>query len=318
MELKCSCGFAFILATIFASTCCGQIQLEMEAKLIERAEECAMELLNKRLNLPNKWAALQEREEQNLTNVEQLEAGITQTTEFCAHHKLNGVTIQRMSQNSHYDRGTDRTDALDMETRKYRKPGLCLYKANSKEWKIVPKIPFDGYPSTDPYNWCIGSYGAVHFGSDEGQIELIFAKNVCLSAKEIKAGLQTIWGGPLVQKRPSSLVTIVFDKQTHLPVSVSRDFYPSWDPKNYVKLKHHTYSKLAVTWQEFKEANIYLPVKIEMTDTGALEKQHVEVVNRIRWLLNDQVPDAIFEDPTKHTIVEPTFPDYPKEEKRSR
>ncbi len=318
MSFTHSSRFVITLSILLiASTSYGQLQLEMEAKLIERAEEYAMELLHKRTNLPAKWAALQEREVQHLTNIEKLEAGITQTTEFCAHHKATGVTVQRLTEKSHYDRGTDRTEALDMEKRIYKKPGLSLYKANSKPWQIVPKVPYDGRPSTDPFNWCLANYGSTR-SLDEGYIDRIFEKKVCVSAKEFKAGLRSIWGNPHAQKKPSSLVSIDFDKHTHLPVSVSWDFYPEWDPKDYAKLKHHTHSKAVVTWQEFKEVKIYLPIKIEMIETGALKREHLEVVNRIRWLLNDQVPDALFEDPTKHEIVEPRFPDYPREEKRTR
>ncbi len=314
-------GFSIILS-MFAvgSTTYGQIQVEMEAKLIERADELSMELLHRRANLPSKWAALQEREVLHLSNIEQLESGITQITEFCAHHKQSGVTVQRLSESGHYDRGTDRTEALGMETRKYRKPGLSLYKANSKPWQIVPKIPFDGHPSTDPFNWCLGAYGSSQAGGlDEGHLDGIFERRVCFSAKEMRAGLQTRWGRPFADKKPAAVLNILFDKDMNLPISISWDFYPrEWDPKNYAKLDHRTHSKTTVTWQEFKEAKVYLPVKIELTETGVLKREHLEVVNRIRWLLDDQVPDALFEDPMKHEIVEPRFPDYPKEEKRSR
>jgi hypothetical protein len=40
---------------------------------------------------------------------------------------------------------------------------------------------------------------------------------------------------------------------------------------------------------------------------------HVELTNRICWLLNDDVPDSLFEDPLKSEVVLPVFPDYPKE-----
>ena len=317
MKFKHS-NLVIFLTLLVASNCNGQIQLEMQAKLIERAEELSIELLGRRIDLPSKWAALQEREVQHLTNLELLESGLTQTTEFCAHRKLGNVTVQRLTENSHYDRGTDRTSSFEMVKRIYKKPGLCLYKANEKKWQIVPSVPFDGYPCTDPFNWCLAAYAGTKTGSlDEGSIERIFAKKVCLSAKEIKAGLQTIWGNPKLQKKPSSAVSIVFVKHKNLPISVSFDFYPSgWDPKNFAKLKHHTHCKSVVTWLEFKEIEAFLPVKIEMIETGALKKEHLEVVNRIRWLFNDQVPDALFGDPMTHEIVEPTFPDYPKEEKR--
>jgi hypothetical protein len=303
--------------------CFGQIQDEVNAKLIVHAEDLMIELLDRRANLPNKWAALQEREVQNLTKLEQLEAGVTKTREFWAHSKAKNITIQHLQQSSHYDRGIDRTEAIDMELQVYKKPGLCLYKQNLKPWQIVPKVPFTGYPTTDPFNWCIGTYGSSKSGKlDESWIDAFVSKRVCVHASETKVGLRAVWGNPLAQAKQSSTATLLFDKFTSLPVSVTWNFYPKdWDPKNFAKVENRSYEKATITWQALKienQPNLYLPTKIEIVNLGVLEEEHHEVVNRIRWLINDQVPDSLFEDPTKNEIVEPPFPDYPKEEKRAR
>ena len=112
-------------------------------------------------------------------------------------------------------------------------------------------------------------------------------------------------------------------------MSVEWRYYPSdWNPKNFLKLDNRLFEKISISWQKFKveqkdqkdqkEVEIFLPIKAESVFTGVLRKEHNEVVNRIRWLLNDHVPDALFEDPTKNEIVEPVFPDYPKEDQKSR
>ena len=52
-------NLVIFLTLLLASNCDGQIQLEMQAKVIERAEELSIELLGRRINLPSKRAALQ-------------------------------------------------------------------------------------------------------------------------------------------------------------------------------------------------------------------------------------------------------------------
>ncbi len=328
MFLRSAPAIALTLAAVVSTNCFAQIQLQIQAELIERAEELAMDLLEQRGSLPEKWAALQEREVHHLTNLEELESGKTTTREFWAHSKQGSVTIQNLNQHSYYDRGIDRTESLDVATKAYKRPGLVLYKPKrSKSWEIVPKVPFNGYPTTDPFSWCIGNYTSTKTGTmDEGYIDRFVSKRTCVHAKEVKAGLVAVWGAPLPQKTPTSTATILFDKFTNLPMSVEWRYYPSdWHPKNFLKLDNRLIEKISISWQKFKveqkdqkEVEIFLPIKAESVFTGVLRKEHLEVVNRIRWLLNDQVPDALFEDPTKNEIVEPEFPDYPKDEQKSR
>jgi hypothetical protein len=325
-HLRFGIAFCFMMVSFNGF---AQIRQEMEAKLIERAEDLAMELIHRRANLPSKWAALQEREVHHLTQLEQLESGVTNTREFWAYSKDKSVTIQHVQEDSHYDRVQERTNALGIESRIYKKPSLCLYKPKSSSpWQIVPKVPSSGHRATDPFGWCIGSYTATRKGRTEDSIDAFVTKRACVKATEFKAGLQTVWGNPLPSKWPTATTAILFDKHTNLPVSVEWRYFPAgWDPKNFAKLEQRIVEKSTVTWKQFNveeggkhegAAKVYLPVKIENIFTGIEKEEHIEMLIRIRWLINDQVADAIFEDPTKNEIVEPTFPDYPMEEKRSR
>ncbi len=312
-----------LCGVIVSSRCCGQIREEIKARQIEKGEDLLIELMARRAHVPDRWAALQEREVHNLTKLDELEAGLAFTREFSAYSKEKSATAQHYLHQSHYDRDQDRTSSIDMEIRVHKKPGLCLYRANAKPWQIVPNVPFTGYCTTDPFNWCIGTYGSSKSGKlDEKWIDVFTAKRVCVSGNDLKAGFQAVWGNPFPQKSPCSTATILFDKSTNLPISVQWNYYPKdWDPKEFAKTQSKTYEKATITWQEFKtekEPKLYLPIKIEITHLGVLEDEHIEVLNRIRWLLDEKVPDAVFEDPSKTEIIEPEFPPYPTEKKRAR
>ncbi len=319
---------AFICTMFATSVCFGQIQLEMQKKLLEKADASAFELVQMRANLPAKWAALQERDENHLTRIAEFKVGVGKVTEFAAHQQSNKVTLYHVGQQSRIDDPLSTEPPIDWKSEPFgnndywlfRKPGSILFKERGAKWLSVPTIPKSICPPTDPFNWCVGAFSAASNGKlTESHLDYFFGETrVCVAAKETSQGLLTYWGSPAPRKLASG-TSILFDKVNHLPIRVEWDFYgKGWDPVDYATLPHATQSKLTISWQEFKnkESKVHLPVKIALVQTSnGWNPFHVELTNRIRWLLNDDVPDALFEDPSKQVVVLPTFPDYPADQK---
>lgn len=303
----------------------AQIQREIQEKLIDRADEYAFELVQRRAGLPPKWAALQERAENHLTKIDELKVGVVSISEFTASSRDRKIAIHHVGQNSRIDDALSTEPPIDWNSDPFgnkdywifRQPGLILFKSRQAKWQIVPTVDKTEYPTADPFGWALATHGIASQGSlDADFLDRFFGRTrVCVSSNEIREGLMTYWGSP-DQRKLASGTKVLFDKTTHLPVRVVWDFYDKgWDPKNFASFSHKTTSKMKIDWQEFKnnDAKIFLPVKIDLIQTAVGDRpHHVELTNRIRWLLNDEVPDSLFDDPSKREVVLPTFPEYPK------
>ncbi len=123
--------------------------------------------------------------------------------------------------------------------------------------------------------------------------------------------MKTIWGPPKANGFSSS-VEVLFDKHMRVPIELEWHLYrKGWDPKRFAELERDSFEKSKIGWTKFKSKGkeLFLPTKIEIHSFGTdKEPKEVEVVNHIQWLLDDDVPDELFKDPSKNTIVEPTFP----------
>ena len=318
--------FGCMIFSLIAGYARSQLREKIDEDAIMLAEQYAMELVQRRAALPAKWAALQERIRNNYTKIDELKVGVTTVSEFTAHYTAQKITLTKYTEDSHTDDPLSKEPPIDSRSDPfsnivvwaYQRPGLNLHREGEGKWKIVPVIP-EQYRASDPFNWCVGS--------DTGRIDeqyaerVLIVKFVCVAASESRAGLQSYWGLPR-PTGPTFRWSIVFDKYSHLPVTIERDYYANWHPKDFAKLPHTMQTKVAIKWQEFKcteglEKKTYLlPVRVDLVTTGnAKTPKNVELTNRIRWLLNDDVPDSLFEDPSKREVVLPTFPDYPADQK---
>ena len=260
--------------------------------------------------------------------MDELKVGVTRVEEFTAHKKNENVTLHHIAKRTRIDDALSTEPPVDWDSEPfgnndkwlYRRPGLVLFKERGAKWAIVPKVPKSDCPPTDPFSWCVGAFSSASLGSlTESHLDYFFGETrVCIAAIETKKGLLTYWGSPGPRKLASG-TSILFDKVHHLPIEVQWDFYrDGWDPVKHADLPHSTQSKLMIGWSEFKsnESKRLLPVKIDLVQTSnGFTPHHVELTNRIRWLLNEDVPDSLFEDPSKREIVLPTFPDYPADQK---
>ncbi len=310
------------------SVCIAQIQSDIQNRMLEQADKYAFDLVQMRANLPAKWAALQERDENHLTRIDEFKVGIGKIKEFTAHHRNLKISLHHVTETSRVDDPLSNEPPIDWKTVPFgnvdywifRQPSLILFKERSAKWQIVPTVPKTIRPRTDPFCWVLGGYTtALYKGFDESRLDFFFGESrVCFAAEEVKKGLLTYWGFP-TKRGPSHGTRILFDKASHLPVQLEWEFFDKgWNPEDIESLSHRTQEKLTVTYQAFKnvESTILLPIKIDLVQTSSgLTPQHVELTNRIRWLLNDDVPDSLFEDPSKQEVVLPTFPDYPVDQK---
>ncbi len=320
-------AFIGCLITLLISSCgWSQLRETIDEKAIELAEQYAMELVQRRANLPAKWAAQQERIRNDFIKIDQLKVSITKFGEFTAHHSAKKITLTKYTEDSHTEDPLSKEPPIDRRTDPfsnivvwaYQRPGLNLHREREEQWKIVPMIPMQ-YRASDPFNWCLGSdAGRIH---EKYLDSVLVERAVCVAGREVRAGFYSYWGLPHPTAQTIGMA-LVFDKHSHLPLTIERDFYPNWHPKDFAKLPHTLQTKVAITWQEFKctegtEKKTYsLPIRVDLVTTGnGYTPKNVELTNRIRWLLNDDVPDALFEDPSKQVVVLPTFPDYPADQK---
>ena len=309
---------------------CGWSQLRenVAEDAIMLAEQYAFELVQLRANLPAKWAALQERNENHLTRIAEFKVGIGKTSEFTAFHRNRKISLHHVTEASRIDDALSTEPPIDWKTAPFgnadywvfRQPGLLLFKEQASKWQIRPTVPKTSRPLTDPFCWILCGYTtALYKGFDGSRLDFFFGESrACFAAEEGRKGLLTYWGFP-TKRGPAHGTRILFDKHSHLPVQLEWEFYDKgWNPEDYKSLSHRTQEKLTVTYQEFKnvESKLLLPVKIDLVQTSnGFTAHHVELTNRIRWLLNDDVPDSLFEDPSNREVVLPTFPDYPTDQK---
>lgn len=320
--------FGCVIFSLVADYGWSQLREKIDEDAIVLAEQYAMELVQRRANLPAKWAALQERDERHLTRIAESRVGIGIVTEFSAFHRNRKISLHHVTETSRIDDALSTEPPIDWKTSPFgnvdywvfRQPGLTLFREQSSKWQIVPSAPKTNRPLTDPFCWVLGGYTTASYkGFDGSRLDFFFGESrVCFASEEVRKGLLTYWGFP-TKRGPVHGTRILFDKHSHLPVQLQWEFYDKgWNPEDIESLSHRTQEKLTVTYQEFKnvDSKIWLPIKIDLVQTiNGVTANHVELTNRIRWLLNDDVPDSLFEDPSKQEVVLPTFPDYPADQK---
>lgn len=318
---------ASLIAIIFCSTVCSglaQVRERINEKNVQLAEEWATEISALPAKLPERWATRQVRMQFNTAQLAELKVHETFVEEIAAKDGDKAAyTKYSAGSKSHIVNRT--TDGLGMQVTTAIRGNRKLFRIQKEDWQQVEKIPNIGYPSTMPFNWCVGLLTSARSGSmgEDDYLTGIFRSHnrKCLAAwRNQEADLVSFWGLPTEPggRIPPIAMRIIFDDTTHLISEYALVYFE--DGVNLENIKRQDYrfiEKGEVEWSPETVSTkpsesgaiqqLHVPVFIKVLSTMN-KGEEIECENRIQWLFGDEVPDATFKDPRTSEFEEPIFP----------
>ena len=316
-------SLAFAMVSVFsvAAIANGQLAETIKKKNVEEADSMAVDLVELRTALPDRWVALQRRSVIDTAQLDNLNIAGRWVEEFIAHAPNLDITRYAMSSKKFF--AGEEVDGIPMTVLTYRENGLTHYKHVDEDWRVVPAIPNFGYKSSDPFSWCLGLQASERGGTmDDGYLARLFwvKKRQCLFARESQRGLVSYWGSP-DKNAPPFVNSVEFDKKTRLPRSYAvLSFTDGVSEKATEERRFNVLERGEVQWKEYAYAKGKETIKIMLpihTHTLSVQFKNAELEcnNEIYWILGDDVPNKVFEDPRKSGIVECKFPEVEEREK---
>ena len=297
MELRFRNSFLVPIVIAYILSLFGNAYGQEKEKpaLVEQAEELAASFVQMRLELPDRWAAWTDiRIENTPDSKEMFVSHIREFTAFDAKHHIR--VCRRIDAESSVEPATTWTNQEFIEAGWFSKKETLQWDYVKKQWVVVKKFANRGRPFSDPFSWSVGylnSYEAGVLNSE--MLPLIFYNSgrECLSAIDTKKGLFAFWGKPFASRQLVCTFSILFAKETSLPIEINYDaFEKGYDPN--VLSESSSIAKTYIKWKKVSD-KLFLPIEVD--SIGENGSGPFEMKVEIKWILGDDVPTSTFEDP---------------------
>jgi hypothetical protein len=275
-------------------------QQALESDLIDLAEARAASFVNIRSTLPDKWSAYIQYQIANAPDARRQD-----------YFKGSELYAEWTSKKAKY--GELRYDETNL------KNGIEGTSENYLVASVRPEraLHFDGnnwtsikgFPNRDFFDpfALLFSGSSFDFGLNEQNVFLSFfgPTRACLKAYEKEGDLFGVWGKSTPEDSYAWSMTVRFAKKSELPIEVVLARYEKWNPAK-LDSPHRVVSKTTIEWQFDRQLEAYVPTHVEAT--GCMQDdRNREFEFRLEWKFNDDVPDGLFDDPSKQKISKPQF-----------
>lgn len=286
-----------------------------DAYLIESAQDFAVDMVARSKELPKQWMATQKRELVDSSRIAEGSISTAYYFEFMASDSEREVVYSYLRAGDTMIRSDVAIDGtIEAYVEASVRKDLVLHRQQNEDWKIHPTLPKFSYPTTMPFNWCIGFLNSSRSGimRSSDLLSLAFwagGKRECITAFKEGKDLVSIWG---VAGDARSLLEITFDTDTGLIKE-----YAAVKPHNEIvtkkevrQKKYSVLEKGTVQWKAYPglrpdhKDDLHVPVLVKIVSTMN-EGQEIECTVQIDWKFGSDVPDSVFEDPRTPQFQKP-------------
>lgn len=306
-------GMLIAIAISFVSVAPAQDQ--DDAYLIESAQDFAVDMVARSKGLPKRWMATQKRELVDTSRIAEGSIATAYYFEFMASDsELEVVYSYLRAGDTMIKSDVAIEGTIEAYVEASVRKDMVVHRLQNEDWKIYPTLPKFSYPTTMPFNWCIGFLNSSSSGIMRGSDLLSLAfwaggKRSCFTAFKEGKDLVSIWG---VVGHPQSLLEITFDTETGLikEYAAVKPYNEIVTKKEIRQKKYSVLEKGTVQWKAYpglrpdRKEDLQVPVLVKIVSTMN-EGKEVECTVQIDWKFGSDVPESVFEDPRTPKFKQP-------------
>ncbi len=314
MNQKLRCVVITLISLCFVYLSPKYLQAQDEAHLIESAHDFAVDLVSLSKDLPSRWMATQQRQRIDTGKIDEFLVQGNFFFEFMASDATLGVVYTYLREGGESSSTKPRKiDSIESVVEASVRKDMVLHRLQNEGWKEHSSLPKFGYPSTFPFNWCIGFLNSASSGTlrDENILTTAFwgRGSECLTALKEGNNLVSIWGK---EGNESYLKKISFDGETGLikEFSLIKPHNNQFTKKDLQQKKYSVVEQGTVEWKSFpglraeSKKELHVPVLVKVMSVMN-EGSEIECTVQIEWKFGSDVPDSVFEDPRTSLFKRP-------------